>query len=266
MHYYKFHIGDYAAHTRHLALLEDLAYRRILDLYYLHEHPLNGDASTVAKQILMLDHVEIVSEVINEFFERTDEGYVNRKADEEISLYHLKKDQSSRAGKASATSKSNARSTEALTNVQPTINHEPLTKNHEPIFTVSKDTVCPSNEELASKSKIKLPICDHKGIIASYHQHLPTLRRMEVWNATRTGHLRSRWREVAADLAAVNLPNNSQDLIDWWTELFKDIGKSNFLMGKTTGKDGRSFAADLEWIIKPNNFAKIIEGKYYGNN
>ena len=55
MHYYQFNIGDYASHTRHLDLLEDLAYRRILDLYYLHERPLNGDATLVAKQIGMRD-------------------------------------------------------------------------------------------------------------------------------------------------------------------------------------------------------------------
>lgn len=266
MHYYRFHIGDYVSHTRHLVLLGDLAYRKILDLYYLHEHPLSGDASTVAKQILMLDHVEIVSEVLNEFFERTDEGYLNRRAEEEISSYHSQQDRSSKAGKASAKSRSKGRSTEALTDVQPTKNHEPLTKNHELSLTASVDAVCPSNEELTTKPKIKLPNCDHKGIIDSYHKHLPTLRRMEVWNQTRTGHLKARWREVAIDMAAINPAVTSQELIDWWTELFKDIGKSKFLMGKTIDKDGRSFAADLEWIIKPNNFAKIIEGKYYGNN
>jgi len=35
MHYYQFNIGDYASHTRHLSDLEDLAYRRLLDAYYL---------------------------------------------------------------------------------------------------------------------------------------------------------------------------------------------------------------------------------------
>jgi hypothetical protein len=29
-------------------------------------------------------------------------------------------------------------------------------------------------------------------------------------------------------------------------------------------KDGRAFTADLEWILKPSNFAKIVEGKYHG--
>jgi uncharacterized protein YdaU (DUF1376 family) len=129
MHYYQFNIGDYASHTRHLDLLEDLAYRRILDLYYLHERPLNGDASFVAKQIGMRDDAAIVRDVLNEFFQKTDEGYVNGRADKEIAHYHSKIEQASRAGKASAERRSNARSTDVQpNNKQETINIKQETK------------------------------------------------------------------------------------------------------------------------------------------
>ena len=80
MHYYQFHIGDYATHTRHLNLLEDLAYRRLLDLYYLHEQPLNGCSTTVARLIGMRDHEVEVGTVLNEFFVRTEEA---------LSLIHI---------------------------------------------------------------------------------------------------------------------------------------------------------------------------------
>ncbi len=129
MHYYQFNIGDYASHTRHLDLLEDLAYRRILDLYYLHERPLNGDAAFVAKQIGMRDEAAIVRDVLNEFFEKTDEGYVNGRADKEIAHYHSKIEQASRAGKASAERRLNARSTDVQPNIkQETINIKQETK------------------------------------------------------------------------------------------------------------------------------------------
>lgn len=129
MHYYQFNIGDYASHTRHLDLLEDLAYRRILDLYYLHERTLNGDATFVAKQIGMRDDAAIVRDVLNEFFEKTDEGYVNGRADKEIAHYHSKIEQASRAGKASAERRLNARSTDEQPNIkQETINIKQETK------------------------------------------------------------------------------------------------------------------------------------------
>lgn len=124
MHYYQFNIGDYASHTRHLDLLEDLAYRRLLDLYYLHERPLSNDASVVAKQIGMRDHAALVRDVLNEFFEHSEEGYASSRADKEIAHFHSKIEQASRAGKASAERRTNARSTD----VQPNNKQEPITK------------------------------------------------------------------------------------------------------------------------------------------
>lgn len=66
MHYYQFHIGDYMSHTRHLSLYEDLAYRRLLDFYFLHEQPIRH--RDIARQIGMRDHEEDVLTVLNEFF------------------------------------------------------------------------------------------------------------------------------------------------------------------------------------------------------
>ena len=135
MHYFQFHIGDYKSHTHHLTVIEDIAYRRLLDHYYLHEAPIKQ--RDIARQIGMRDHEQEVLSVLNEFFVSTEEGFINARADRAIAEYHGKKEQASKAGKASAERRSNARSTD----VQPTINQEPLTTNHKPI-TIRK-TVAP---------------------------------------------------------------------------------------------------------------------------
>lgn len=132
MHYYQFHIGDYASHTRHLSLIEDIAYRRLLDFYYLHEQPIRQ--RDIARQIGMRDQEQDVLTVLNEFFVSTDAGFVSPRADKEIQHYHSKVEQASKAGKASAERRSNVRSTD----VQPTINHKPLTINQEPVTKVEK--------------------------------------------------------------------------------------------------------------------------------
>jgi uncharacterized protein YdaU (DUF1376 family) len=73
------------SHTRHLSLLEDLAYRRLLDFYFLHEQPIkHRDA---ARQIGMREHEEDVLTVLNEFFLSTDNGFVNPRANKEIEEY-----------------------------------------------------------------------------------------------------------------------------------------------------------------------------------
>lgn len=125
MHYYQFNIGDYASHTRHLSLIEDLAYRRLLDIYYLHERPLNDCSATVARLIGMAEYQEQVETVLVEFFEHIEGGFVNPRADKEISHFHSKLEQASRAGKASA----QRRLSERSTGVQPTNNHKPITNN-----------------------------------------------------------------------------------------------------------------------------------------
>ncbi len=119
--------------------------------------------------------------------------------------------------------------------------------------------ICPPNGE----PEPKIPDCDHQKVKDLYHQHLPTLRKVEVWNAARQGYLRQRWREVATELAQTK-QIDVNDVLAWWADFFKHIAQSKFLTGRVNSKDGRAFAADLEWILKPSNFAKIIEGKYHG--
>lgn len=125
MHYYQFNIGDYASHTRHLTNLEDLAYRRLLDAYYLQEHPLNSGLTSVARQINMREYETEVKAVLEEFFTLTDEGWFHQRVDKEIKHFQTKRQQASNAGKASAERRNNIRSTD----VQPTNNHKPITNN-----------------------------------------------------------------------------------------------------------------------------------------
>jgi len=155
MHYYQFNIGDYASHTRHLNPFEDLAYRRLLDAYYLQERPLSSGLTSVARQINMRDNEAEVKAVLEEFFELTDEGWVSSRADREIEHFRAKREQASRAGKASAERRSIVRSTD----VQPTNNHKPITNNQiKDISSADADfekfwQVWPSSQRKVAKAK-----------------------------------------------------------------------------------------------------------------
>jgi len=86
MHYFQFNIGDYIKNTLHLSVMEDIAYRRLLDLYYDSEQPIPNDIPRVSRRLRM--DCEVVQSVLNEFFELTESGYRNHRADLEISDYH----------------------------------------------------------------------------------------------------------------------------------------------------------------------------------
>jgi len=166
MHYYQFNIGDYVSHTRHLSPIEDIAYRRLLDAYYLSERPLNSGVAVVARQIGLRDYEQEVSIVLDEFFKLTENGWISSRADKEIAHFHSKIEQASKAGKASAERRNNARSTD----VQPTNNQEPITNNHKPKNT---NTVAPPD-----------------GVTDSVWQDFKTLRKVKkapITNAAMDG-------------------------------------------------------------------------------
>jgi hypothetical protein len=141
----------------------------------------------------------------------------------------------------------------------------PLTETETETKTKTKTDISISPPSGEPEEKTGLPKCFHEEVIDLYHIHLPTLRKVEIWNETRKGYLRQRWREVALELSAAK-PITAQDVLNWWAEFFTHIGTSKFLTGRVNSKDGRAFVADLEWILKPSNFAKIVEGKYHGTN
>ena len=137
----------------------------------------------------------------------------------------------------------------------------PLTETEAETKTETDIYICPPSGELEEKSGF--PNCNHQAVIDLYHQHLPTLRKVEVWNDTRKGYLKQRWREVASEFAEKQ-ELTEQVMLDYWARFFSYVAESKFLTGRVNDKSGRTFTADLEWILKPSNFAKIIEGKYHG--
>lgn len=97
MHYYQFNIGDYMRDTAHLDEMEDLAYRRMLDLYYLRESPLPLEVKEIAKLIRMRSHCECIADVLQEFFESTANGWINSKADAVLSSIYSKSEKAKKA-------------------------------------------------------------------------------------------------------------------------------------------------------------------------
>ena len=114
----------------------------------------------------------------------------------------------------------------------------------------SKNRQLIADEPLVS-SKAADP-CPHQAIIDLYHQALPTGRQVRIWNDARKAKLRARWKE---DLKRQSL--------DWWGKFFGYIAESDFLTGKTASTNRPPFELDLEWIVSPTNFVRIVEGKYH---
>lgn len=93
--------------------------------------------------------------------------------------------------------------------------------------------------------------CPVQEIVALYHAELPALPKLAKLTTARAAAIRQRWRE---DL----------ETLDDWRAYFVDVRNSPFLMGQAPPREGRApFRADLPWLCKAENFAKVAEGKYH---
>ncbi|UYZ85303.1 hypothetical protein MTZ49_07090 [Entomomonas sp. E2T0] len=108
------------------------------------------------------------------------------------------------------------------------------------------NTIQPKNK------KQNTPNCPYQKIVELYEEILPELPRVAILTEKRKRYLNARWREH----------KNHQSLA-FWEDYFKFVRKSQFLLGNSIPKErSKSFKADFEWLISPNNFVKVVEGKY----
>lgn len=238
MHFYPHNIADFNNATRHLTRVERSVYRDAIEHYYDTESVLTKDFKTLSKRLLCTseEEKEALKTVLSEFFIENEDGYFHKRCHDEIQKYRANTSAKAKAGIASA-AKRKQKSTdvehalnECTTDVQLTNNQEPITNNQLNTIVLSQaDDNCP-----------------HQKIIDLYHEKLPMLTRVKVWNAKRQNQLKARWRE-----------NEKRQSLEFWGRLFDYIAESDLL----TGRLG-DWKADLEWITKSDNFVKIIEGKY----
>ena len=89
MNFYKHHLGDYEGATAHLTWDEDQAYTRLLRVYYRLERAIptdTGEACRLARAKTSSQR-KAVEDVLREFFELRDDGWHNKRADEEIAQF-----------------------------------------------------------------------------------------------------------------------------------------------------------------------------------
>lgn len=98
MHTYPMHVGDYLKDTAHfdqdpatvsvpVGLVRDLAYRRLLDLYYSREQAIPNKTHWVATHVRLLAYADIVGSVLKEKFELREGHWHQKRTDEEIVKY-----------------------------------------------------------------------------------------------------------------------------------------------------------------------------------
>jgi uncharacterized phage protein (TIGR02220 family) len=99
MHTFMFHLGDYARDTQHLSWDEDMAYVRLMRLYYSSEQPLPADVAMVCRRVRATEAYQVaaVEAVLHEFFELGADGWHQKRCDQEIAFYKSRSDKAKHA-------------------------------------------------------------------------------------------------------------------------------------------------------------------------
>lgn len=201
MHYYQFNIGDYAKATRHLSNVEDLAYRRIIDIYYDTEKPITTDIEKLSRLLNMRDNKQEVQNVLNDFFTKTEIGYVQKRIESDISGFREKADTARANGKKGGRprkadsnpeeSKGKTKKTQPvyLANPEETglkANQEPITNNHKPIT---------KNKDLSDESEY---VCKDGKINFNSWPQAPDSDLIKEWKKIRAKKKHT-WSQIAVD-------------------------------------------------------------------
>ena len=148
MHYYQFNISDYRSATVHLSNDEDLAYRRLLDMYYDTENKIPLDTQWVARR-LRLD-IQTVENVLNDMFVKHEDGWFNARCQDVITQYHAMAEKNRANGRLGGRKKNptgNPMGNDSQPIVKATINQELETINNKLKRDKTTSVVCPPDVE-----------------------------------------------------------------------------------------------------------------------
>jgi hypothetical protein len=144
-----------------------------------------------------------------------------------------------------------ARASETETETETETEVNPCVANATLVETPEK---APGDFDLTQPQQISKPNgVPYARILALYHEILPELPRCLKLTDARKAQIRQRW--IGGDM----------DTEAEWVAYFQKIRQSKFLMGKSPPSNGHKvFRADLEWLTRDGNCAKVWEGRYDG--
>lgn len=138
LHFYAWFPGDYARDTAHLSMVEDAAYRRLLDAYYMSGRvSANADVLPRVCRAITPDEQAAVQRVVAEFFEVRNGYLYHDKVEHELARSRAISSKRADAGRRGAEKTNGKRSANADTNVATSDAASDAAIVHQPIPTIN---------------------------------------------------------------------------------------------------------------------------------
>lgn len=240
MHYYKRNIGDYHKKAGRLSMLEHGAYTLLIDSCYDRERFPSEEEAIDWCWARSDEEINAVKFVLSRFFTLVDGLYVQDRISEEIASYKdraLKNKEIAENRERERREKRERIEHDSCTDRHLTINQEPLTINQEP------EDQKPCDQQAESQAPVRIP---YDEILDAFKSRLPSFPQpRRPLDDDRKRAVRSLWTK-----------KEQYGSVDFFDRYFNHVSESEFLSGwKGCGFD---------WLMKPANFRKVIEGNYHG--
>lgn len=236
MHHYQHHIGDYEAATSHLTWEEDMAYTRLMRVYYRDEklRALSLDEVFRLVRAKTKTQKKAVETVLAEFFIKTADGWQNKRVEKEIRKFQDKSLKAQSSANARWGHDANAMPTHKPddANAMLTDNRKPITDNQEPVNTPPTPASGDGDEPPA------LP-----EVVLAWNE-IPGVVHVRDMTPGRKKSLRARMADPT-----------------WtahWAEGLQRVAASKFCRGQGEG----GWRANFDWFVRPDTLTKILEGVY----
>jgi uncharacterized protein YdaU (DUF1376 family) len=156
-----------------------------------------------------------------------------------------------------------------------TATHSPLPTTHYPVEE-DKGATAPSSPASPTTAPVdnfltledepaSIPPCPLKQLVALFSAKVPELPkpRFEMWKDSAGAEaMRQRWKWLLGPDAVrednSRYATNAAEAIDWFGRFFDTVKASDFL----TGRKGDWKNCDLAWLMKRENFLKVVQGNY----
>jgi uncharacterized protein YdaU (DUF1376 family) len=255
--FFKFFVGDYLQDTMGLSCCEHGVYMLLLAASW-KRGPLPDDMDHVAR-LAANPPIEALRFILNEYWTLTERGWINARLERERAEVDDIIEKRRLAGQRGADARwqthskgmANASQTHGKRMAKGMAKRCQSESESEPEEDI-EHTSYASPQSAADAGSGGPARCPHRDIVELYHQTLPMLPKVRSWTGNRQRMLGARWREDA-----------ERQSLDWWRGFFEYIAESPFLTGRAQNGNRPPFVADLEWIVRPQNFAKIDEGRYH---
>ena len=242
------YIGDYLSDTAMLSTEQHGAFLLMLMAYWKNG-PLPDDDEVLANITrLPIERWQKTRGLLLGFFSVSGGFWINKRSDEEKAkanaFFERQRTNGSKGGRPKKPNQTQNKPVGLP-------NHNP---NETPSQSQSPNKDIPPNPQGGDgghKRQRRKDETPYHEIVEAYREALPDLPQPtgpENWTEQRRRTVRALWDE-----------SPERQSIEWWQRFFGYVARSAFLTGKTP----QAFEASFDWLLKPGNLTKVLEGNYH---